>query len=1241
MVTEQSASSAETEITVPPNLSDATDHQEVDPFLKLDGEAVGMHHHKHRLQALITGAERSVLPIKVEIAEPTHLSNIDHQEGHLFLKTKPEAADIHPNEQLTALTMVARRSPSPTEIKITEPPRLSDITDHEEDRTFLEPKEEAADIHVEAEQIASPTEIENTGAPSLLDTTNYEVENRPPLEVKSEATDIHHKDQLHALETVAAVISTPTDVMGDAPLRLPDTNNHRDLPHKSERDEAGLHNEHERQVLEAVTSLPTNIAGKEPPPYLSNSTDYHKLNLLFVDSKAEVTGIHDEDRLQTQFMVADQRASLTKVETIEPPRLPDTTDYNTEDLSSIDSKAKKADTRHEDQLQAQIMESLHPPNTTDYHQKEDYPNPAREVADDTCLKDQLQALGTVPAVIPSQTDIVGTEPPCLPDTTNHQEDDFPSCEFNGEPVDSFHQNQLQAPETIVAVIFSPTDVVSTEHPCLSDTPDYYKEGLLSVESKGEVAVTHDEDQVQALQTVTTVISPSTGIVGTESLHPLDTADPQDGDHTSIEPEGGMDDIHHEYQSSSQTDFVGAKPLHLLDITEHAEGKKPFLEPGEEVVGIHHKNQLEARIIEDWRASPIDVENTEPPRLSNTHGYDTENLLSVDTTAEMVGIRHEDHLDTLEKVAVVTTQAEAPHLLDSTVHSEEDLSFNDSKTKSSDIRDEDVLQAVGRVADQSTFTIDVVATLPVMDPRLPDTADHRAEGLSSHEFKAEASESISERRLLGVEDVEKTVSTITTQRTAAQLQPLDPGDVHREGAEEASDAPAQLNDEGGSIVRIDTNQSYEQRLHDVVSTGSQSNGSADVVQLPEDHSVSADPRYPSSVGKDDMAETTRGRESDFKTPFDLMRAVARSAFGALQTASRDVSVQGSTGTSPKQVTQLPTVEKSFISPLEDGHQSSTDARFSTNSVSNTPSSDLPHSETLIKEGDGNSLATVEPSTSSLRPSQPVATVDPIDLSASIEQAMSQNLDYTTEPENINASPLLEQGGFNCEYHCSTPCIQLTKTLSVLNNPPNVYSNAHLTGKEATSSEGLTTLPMRLGSAKCDGVDGDGHQLISIMPILAGSNETVSIATGKPEDPIGQGSVDHGVARKGSLSIPMVTHPLSSEWPGEGVADTRRDGEALKDTATMTGSTSSRNGGIGDQQFFRDHSRESYFRDPSSSPAASEPHHDIIHTQRPFRDDSLNSNPAKQSSPFPAPEPHNGSAGDQQSIRNISLTSTFAN
>ena len=1179
MVTERSASSAEIEITVLPNLSDATDHQEVDPSLELDGEAVGIHH-EHRLQALITGAERSVLPVKVEIAEPTHLPNIDHQENHLFLKTEAEAADIHPNEQLTALTMVAKRSPSPTDIKITEPLRLSDMTDHEEDRTSLEPKE-AGDIHVEeAEQSASPTEIENTGTPRLLDTINYEVENRPALEAKSEATDIHHKDQLHALETVAAVISTPTDVVGTA-------------------------NEHEWQVLEAVTSSPTDIAGKEPPLYLSNSTDDHKLDLLFVDSNAEVTSIHDEDRLQTQFTVADQRASLTEVETTEPPRLPDTTDYHTEDLPSIDSKAKRADIHHED---------------------------------------QLQALGTVPAVISSQTGIVGTEPPCLPDITNHQKDDLPSCELNGEPVDSFHQNQLQAPETIVAVISSPTDVVSIEHPCLSNTPDYYKEGLLSVESKGEVAVTHDEDQVQALETVTTLISPSTGIVGTIPFHPLDTADPQDADHTSIKPEGGMADIHHEYQSSSQTDFVGTEPL-PRDITEHAEGKNPFLEPGEEVADIHHKNQLEARTVEDWRASPTDVENTEPPRLSNTHGYDTQNLLSVDTKAEVIGIRHEDHLDTLEKVAVMTT--EGPRLLDSTVHSEEDLSLNDSKTKSSDICDEDELQAVGKVADQSTFTIDVVATVPVMDPRLPDTADHQAEGLSSHEFEAEASESISERRLLGVEDAERTVSIMATQRTEAGLQPLDPGDVHREGAKEASDASAQLNGEDGgrqsdhgldSTVRIDTNQSHEQRLHDVVSTGNQSNGSADVVQPPEDHSVSVDPRYPSSVGKDDMAETTQGRESNFKTPFDLMRAVARSAFGALQTVSSDVSVQGSTGTSPKQVTQLPAVEKSFISPLEDGHQSSTDARFSTDSISNTPSSDLPRS---IKEGDSNSLATVEPSTSSLRPSQPVATVDQIDLSASIEQAMSQTLDYTTEPENINASPLLEQGGFNCEYYFPTPCIQLTRTLSVLNNPPNIYSNAHLTGKEATSSEGPTTLPMRRGSAKSDGGDEDAHQLIPVIPVLAGSNETVSIATGKPEEPIGQGSVGHGIARKGSLSIPMATHPLSSEWPGEGVADTRQDGEALKDTAAMTGSTSSRNGGIDDQQFFRDHSRESYFRDLSSSPPASEPHHDIIHTQRPFRDDSPDSNPAKQSSPFPAPESYNGDAGDQQSFRNTSLTSTFAN
>ena len=173
-------------------------------------------------------------------------------------------------------------------------------------------------------------------------------------------------------------------------------------------------------------------------------------------------------------------------------------------------------------------------------------------------------------------------------------------------------------------------------------------------------------------------------------------------------------------SSSQTDFVSAEPPRFLDITEHADDKHLFLGPGEEVADIQHQKRLEARAIEDWRTSPTDVENTEPP-FSDTHDYDTKNFPSVDTKAEAVGIHHKDHLEILETVAdssptdVVTTKA--PRLLDSMVHPKKKRPLGGSKTKSHYIRYKGELQAVDWVADESTFNIDLFLFLFLFFPIL--------------------------------------------------------------------------------------------------------------------------------------------------------------------------------------------------------------------------------------------------------------------------------------------------------------------------------------------------------------------------------------------------------------------------------------------------------------------------------------------------------------------------------------------
>ena len=173
-------------------------------------------------------------------------------------------------------------------------------------------------------------------------------------------------------------------------------------------------------------------------------------------------------------------------------------------------------------------------------------------------------------------------------------------------------------------------------------------------------------------------------------------------------------------SSSQTDFVSAEPPRFLDITEHADDKHLFLGSGEEVADIRHKKKLEARAAEDWRTSPTDVENTEPP-FSDTHDYDTENFPSVDTKAEAVGIHHKDHLEILETVAdssptdVVTTKA--PRLLDSMVHPKKKRPLSGSKTKSHYIRYKGELQAVDWVADENTFNIDLFLFLFLFFPIL--------------------------------------------------------------------------------------------------------------------------------------------------------------------------------------------------------------------------------------------------------------------------------------------------------------------------------------------------------------------------------------------------------------------------------------------------------------------------------------------------------------------------------------------
>ena len=424
--------------TEPPCIPDTANPQtNKEDFPSVDSTEVTDSCRENQLRALDTTDELSVSPTKILILEPPSLPDTsDHHADHSFLESTDKAANTLHEEKSQTLETVSAVISSPTEVVSTAPPYLSDTTRyHKEDISSVDSMVEAADARDEDQlqalvSVPLSTEVGMTVLSRLPDTAGHQEIDHPWLETKGEAADIRHEDQLHALVTQrsASLIEVRTT---ELPY-LPDTTEHLVSHPSLELDDKEIDTDSKDQLQALVTGAEQNTSStKVKASALPRLPDFnhHGGDLPSPEAKGEVANIHPEGHPQALNTVAEQSTSPTEPEIIQPPCIPDATNYHQEEYQPF-TKSK------------------------------------RVAAANTYLKDKLQNLETVSAAMTSSTDVVvGTESLRFYEINKRYGDDVLSRDYKREPADTFHKVRLQTLETIVAV-------VSTEHHYLSNTTDY-------------------------------------------------------------------------------------------------------------------------------------------------------------------------------------------------------------------------------------------------------------------------------------------------------------------------------------------------------------------------------------------------------------------------------------------------------------------------------------------------------------------------------------------------------------------------------------------------------------------------------------------------------------------------------------------------------------------------------------------------------------------------------------------------
>ena len=480
----------------------------------------------------------------------------------------------------------------------------------------------------------------------------------------------------------------------------------------------------------------------------------------------------------TLVTVARSIGSTTDIVSTQPPYLTDTSNYHEEELPSPESKGKVADVRPEDRLQASKTDTVisllsdvlntEPPDAANPQMnKEDFLSVDSTEVTDSCREDQLRALDTADELSVSPTKILILEPPSLTDTPDHH-GDHPFLESADKAANTLHVEKLQALETVSAVICSPTEVVSTAPPYLSDTTGYHKEDPSSVDSMVEAADVRDEDQLQAL--VSAPLSTEVGITVLSRLP--DTAGHQEVDHPCLETKGEAADIRHEDQlhalvtvtqrSASLSEVRTTELSYLPDTTEHPVSH-PSLEFDDEGIDTDYKDQLQALITgAEQNASSTKVKASPPPRFPdfNHHGGD---LPSPESKGEVANIHPEGHLQALNTVAERSTSPteleiiQPPCIPDATnSHQEEYHPFTESnRVAAANTYLKDKLQNLETVSVVMTSSTDVVGT---ESPRLCEINERYGDDLLSRDYKREPANTFHKVRLQALETIVAGVST---------------------------------------------------------------------------------------------------------------------------------------------------------------------------------------------------------------------------------------------------------------------------------------------------------------------------------------------------------------------------------------------------------------------------------------------------------------------------------------------------